>query len=89
MTQAQVAEIMSPYMTGTNWPASVKSGETSTLTDAVSGAQYPITASETGELAIKDSVVYRWYDKDGDFDSDWGVVRFKDGKVVDVDFMPD
>ena len=89
MTRSEVEEIMGSYMTGTGWPAAPESSNAGTLTEVGSGAEYATTTSDSGELAIKDSIVYRWYDKDGDFDSDWGVVRFKDGKVVDVRFMMD
>lgn len=45
-------------------------------------------SDENGQLKLKDSIVYR-HSNDGAFNADWGVVKFKDGKVVDVEFLPD
>jgi hypothetical protein len=44
---------------------------------------YPIdSAHATGVMT------YRW-SNEAQFDSDWGVVRFENGKVVSTDFEPD
>jgi hypothetical protein len=34
-------------------------------------------------------MTYRWCDDDWQYDSDFGCVTFKDGRVVSVKFMPD
>ncbi len=89
MNEEQVREIMSGYMEGTGWPA-VYGGETEgegTLNDLGSGTSRS-TTSVDGNLAIKDSIVFRHSDE-GAYNSDWGIVTFENGRVVGVDFSPD
>jgi hypothetical protein len=45
-------------------------------------------SDENGQLMLKESIVYR-HSNDGAFNADWGVVTFKDGKVTNVEFLPD
>jgi hypothetical protein len=47
---------------------------------------YP-TGSE--RAAMTGSMLYRWNETDGRYDSDWGKVSFERGKVVGVEFLPD
>ncbi len=62
------------------------------MADYMRGTGWPANrladANAVGEFAIANSIVFR-HSNDGDFDSDWGVVSFRDGKVVSVEFMPD
>ncbi len=85
MERAQVEAIMGKYIHGTGWPANPYStGEGVLRTDSLSGSAYPTVASPNGQLELKDCIVYRHRQ-----DSDWGVVRFREGRVVSVEFLPD
>ncbi len=75
MTATQVSAIMAEYTEGTGWPAAP-------------GTQSPTTTNTSSQLALANSLVFRHSD-DGRFNSDWGVVEFKDGRVIRVQFMPD
>lgn len=90
MTQGEVEEIMAGYIRGTGWPASPAGTrpEAGFLADVSSGARYATEPTAGGELAFRDSFVFRHSD-DGAFNSDWGVVRFHDGRVAAVEFLPD
>ncbi len=91
MTEADVLQIMSRYMRGTGWPTFPEDSSTNgagTLTDAGSGAQHSTEASASGEMAIRNSLVFR-HSNDGRFNSDWGIVSFSGGRVVSVAFSPD
>jgi len=89
MTVAEVEAIMGGYMKGTGWPAMPDSGSsTGQLTEVGSGITMSTSNSPSGELVIQDSITYR-HSNDGAFNSDWGIVTFKDGKVVARTFMPD
>jgi len=52
------------------------------------GTGWPRPDGKAGEFAPPDSLVYR-HATSGDYDSDWGVVRFAEGRVVATEFMPD
>jgi hypothetical protein len=91
MTGADVRRIMSGYMEGTGWPASPYDNSTdssSTLTDVGSGSQYSTTTSASGEMVIRDSLVFR-HSTNGAFNSDWGIVSLSGGRVVKTEFSPD
>jgi len=89
MTVNQVEAIMGRYMKGTGWPAVPGSNSpTGQLVEVGSGITMATSNSPSGELVIQDSVTYR-HSNDGAFNSDWGVVRFKNGRVVAKEFMPD
>ena len=45
-------------------------------------------SDENGQLKLSDSTLYR-HSYDGAFNADWGLVRFKDGRVTNVEFLPD
>lgn len=91
MTEAEVRRIMGRYLEGTGWPANPfdpSTNATSTLTDLGSGSQYSTTASPSGEMVVRDSLVFR-HSNDGAFNSDWGIISFAGGRVVGVEFSPD
>ncbi len=89
MTVDQVEVIMGQYMKGTGWPAMPgSSAPTGQLVEAGSGITIATSNSPSGELVIQNSITYR-HSNDGAFNSDWGVVKFKNGKVVAKKFMPD
>ncbi|NMO16044.1 hypothetical protein HPC49_01575 [Pyxidicoccus fallax] len=87
MTQAEVEAIMGRYLHGTGWPAHPLS-PTGTVVDAASGATHASTSTPRGELALAGSIVYR-HTNEGWANSDWGIVRFENGRVSDVSFSPD
>jgi hypothetical protein len=76
MTVAQVEQIMGDYMVGTGWPARPL------------GLPGEDSAAVTEELAAPDRLVYRHTDE-GWGDSDWGEIRFEEGRVVEIRFLPD
>ena len=90
MTEADVRRIMSRYIEGTGWPApyGVIPAGTGTLTDLGTGATHPTGTTSTGEITIKSSLVFR-HSTAATFDSDWGIVTLKSGRVTGVSFSPD
>ena len=91
MTEAEVRQIMGRYMEGTGWPAipgSSPSNAPGTLNIAGSASQYSTATSSSGEMVIRDSLVFR-HSNDGAFDSDWGIISLSSGRVVSVEFSPD
>jgi hypothetical protein len=50
----------------------------------------PFVASRetTGEFAIQGALVFR-HSNDPAYNSDWGIVHFRDGRVTSVEFSPD
>ncbi len=90
MTEADVRRIMGRYMEGTGWPAAYGGtpARTGTLTDIGTGATHATGTTPNGEMTIESSLVYR-HSTDGAFNSDWGIVALKDGKVTGVSFSPD
>ena len=90
MSEADVRRIMGRYMEGTGWPA-VYGGSpagSGTLTDLGTGATHATGTTSSGEMTIQSSLVFR-HSTDGAFDSDWGIVEFKDGRVTGVSFSAD
>lgn len=73
MTESEVRSVMAEWKVGTGWPANPF------RSPATGGA---------GEMRIPDSLVFRHSD-DGEFNSDWGVVEFVDGRVSKVSFSAD
>jgi hypothetical protein len=47
-----------------------------------------VMPGSTQQFSPAHSIVFRHSDT-AEFNSDWGIVRFLDGKVVDIDFSPD
>ena len=85
MPKNEVDQLFGKYKKGTNWPAS--SGKTAELIGTRRGT-YDVDTSKTDQLTLKNCDVYRHSD-DGKYDSDWGIICFKDGKADWVDFAPD
>lgn len=91
MTPIQVNVVMGKYAKGTGWPASpfaAKSPGTETLTELGSGSTHQTKTNRQGQIELVGSVTYRHSDE-SEYNSDWGVVSFKKGRVVKVGFMPD
>jgi len=90
MTEAQVRHIMNRYLEGTGWPASPRDNPTNggTLSIMGSSLQYATTPSLSGELLLRNSLVFRHSTK-GAFNADWGIVSLSKGRVVRVEFSPD
>lgn len=90
MTESQVRQIMAGYAEGTGWPAATwpSDGTAGRLQAAGRDTAIRTTTGTHGNLALEDSLVFRHSD-DRRFNSDWGVVAFKDGRVIRVEFLPD
>jgi hypothetical protein len=90
MTEAEVRVIMTGYKEGTGWPAAPwqPPGFKGTLEAPGSSNTFRTVTDTNSRIALIDSLVFRHSD-DGRFNSDWGVVEFKDGRVIRVQFMPD
>lgn len=90
MTEAEVRGIMGRYMEGTGWPAIPGSSTNApgTLNIAGSDSQYSTETSSSGQMVIRDSLVFR-HSNDGAFNSDWGIISLSSGRVVSVEFSPD
>jgi CBS domain-containing protein len=87
MTVAEVEQVMGGYMKGTGWPALADEGE-STLSEVGSTRQWTTFRTSEGEMAIKNTLVYR-YSNSAANNSSWGLVYLEDGRVVGIDFAPD
>lgn len=79
MTLPEVDEVMSGHIKGVSekWPPFM--GKADTLKE---------TTDKNGNLTYEGSLIYRHSDEAA-FDSDWGIVKFRNGRVVDVEFAPD
>jgi hypothetical protein len=84
MDRQQVDAIMGKYMKGTGFPANPYSPSGGTLQEASSGSTYATKTGPDGQLELVDAIVYRHTDN-----ADWGIVRFREGRVVTVEFSPD
>lgn len=90
MTESQARQIMGRYMEGTGWPAVYgnASNAPGSLVDAGSGATYATDVTPSGEMAVRDFIVYR-HSTDGAYDSDWGIISLSNGVVLGVSFSAD
>jgi membrane protein implicated in regulation of membrane protease activity len=90
MDEAQVRQIMDGYIEGTGWPVRVPGAtqDVQQVIDPMGGGTYATAPTAAGEMGIADSIVFR-HSTDAHFNSDWGIVKFQDGRVVDVSFSPD
>lgn len=86
MTVEEVEAVMGSYIRGTGWPPHPSKDE-GELVALGSPSRYKYTC-RGDEIVLVDCLVFR-HDDHGLFDSDWGVVRVKDGRVVGTEFMPD
>jgi hypothetical protein len=84
MSKPEVDKLFQHYMKGTNWPVG---GSPATLL-GTRRVTFEVDTSKKDQLTLKDCDVYRHSD-DGKYDSDWGIICFKEGKVNWVDFAPD
>ncbi len=89
MTMGEVETIMGGYMKGTGWrfprgPAPKVTGPGQPEPDmSVYG-----DPDDWPEFELEDAITYR-HSELGAYNSDWGVVRFKDGMVVATEFLRD
>jgi hypothetical protein len=89
MTECQAEAIMRPYLRGSGWPACPLSAPGSP-----SGAPPPprglgnLDEDRPPSRHVNKQMIYR-HSNDPRFDSDWGVVGLSDGRVVNVEFLPD
>ena len=90
MTEAQVRAIIAGHKEGTGWPAAPWQpvGFAGELQTTGSSNTFRTVTDTNRNLALADSLVFRHSDN-GRFNSDWGVVEFKDGRGIHVQFMPD
>jgi hypothetical protein len=90
MTEADVRRVMGRYKEGTGWPAAYGGmpAGTGTLTDLGTGSTHATGTTPAGEMTIQDSLVFR-HSTDGAFDADFGIVTFRNSRVVEVSFSPD
>jgi len=89
MTRNEVESIMGKYVHGTGWPTNPFPNAKQQLADVNSGKVYSTVDNASGEMEVKDSIVYRHDVHDGRYNSDFGVVKFQNDRVVSVDFLPD
>ncbi len=75
MSVREVQGIMAGYMEGTGWPANP-------LAEPNEFSESP------GQLTIPDALVFRHSDEPA-YNSDWGVVHFRAGRVTKVEFSAD
>ena len=90
MTAIEVERIMAGYMKGigAKWQPPPGMGAVSSITEVGSGQSLPTAMDSKGELQFTGSITFR-HSNAARYDSDWGIVRFQDGRVVDVQFMAD
>lgn len=90
MSVADVDAIMAPYIKGSGWPANPNAspGQPSTMHDVGSGRSYSLAPSIGNELKIEGAVIYRHSDA-AEYNSDWGIVEFRNGKVLRITFSAD
>ena len=90
MSEQHVRSIMGRYMEGTGLPApppppqGTPTTTNGTLTIENSGSQYATSRSPSGEMTVRDSLIFRHRN-----DADWGIVAFTNGRVTRVEFSPD
>lgn len=82
MDHQQVEAHMGKYIKGTDFPANPFGSRG--MQEVASGRTYETTTGADGRLELVGAVVYRHTDN-----SDWGIVRFHEGRVVEVEFWPD
>lgn len=90
MDEAQVQQIMDGYIDGTGWPARAPGAtqDVQQVIDAMGEGTYATARTAAGDMGVADSIVFR-HPTEPHFNSDWGSVRFQDGRVVGVSFSPD
>lgn len=91
MTEPEVEAILGKYMRGSGWrlpPEAVP--ERGELVELGPGGprSYGYRTDAAGQLEIAGTVIYRHSDEAA-YNSDWGIVTYRDGRVVGVEFSPD
>jgi hypothetical protein len=104
MTVDEVEAVMGRYLkgAGAKWtvpdgpappvlgPGEAPSPETEAAARRAQESYEPPAYPTGAERAhVTGTMTYRWCDDDWAYDSDWGCVTFKDGRVVSVAFYPD
>jgi len=82
MERQQVEALMGKYLKGTGFPALPHALTGGAL--VVHGRTFLTMPSTDGQLEFVDALVYRHTEN-----ADWGIVRFHEGRVVQVEFSPD
>jgi len=80
----KVDEIMGKYLKGTNWPTS---GKQITI-PGTKREKFEIDTSKTDQLTLKNCEVFR-HSNEGKYDSDWGIICYKNNIVEYLDFAHD
>jgi hypothetical protein len=83
MTRADTMQIMGRYLRGSGWQ-----GPPGKRINIVGGGSYDTFSNESGQLAITGCQIFRHSDHPN-HDSDWGIVCFREERVVSVEFAPD
>ena len=79
MILSEVDEVMSGHIKGVSEKWQPFMGTADTLKE---------TTDKNGGVTYEGSLIYRHSDEAA-FDSDWGIVKFRNGRVVDVEFDAD
>lgn len=90
MTPVQVDAIMGKYWKGINWrrtpfPSSSVAPE---VFSEVGGSTHQTRTDSRGRMQFIDSITYRHSDE-AEYNADFGVVSFSNGRVTKVEFLPD
>lgn len=88
MTEVEARRIMARYVEGTGWPSPVDGRRTDGSLQHDLGATPPTNSTPQTELALRDALVFR-HSTHPAFNSDWGIVKLKHGRVTGVSFSPD
>lgn len=90
MTRAEVHEVMGRWSTGTGWriPRAPPPKVTAEGEDPPDMSEYG-DPETWPEVTLKSAEVYRHCTTGARFNSDWGVVRYRLGRVYETEFMPD
>lgn len=90
MSVEEVRSVMKGYVEGTGWPANpFATNSESRLVAIGTGQTFQTGTSQTGEMEIKNSIVFRHTIHDGRYNADFGVVEFRNRRVVSTSFLPD
>jgi hypothetical protein len=90
MSVEEVRLLMKGYVEGTGWPANpFATNKESRMVAIGTGQTFQTGTSQTGEMEIKNSVVFRHTIHDGRYNADFGVVTFRNNRVVSTSFLPD